>query len=92
MDQLTSTKSKFNLKFFLMFCCFNISRPNCRNQQNLMEPRSPIKAATNINDVKSPVTANARTQRRQSLTGIHASGSDQSRRSSLGGKPIDSSK
>uniref|UniRef100_A0A2N9IG06 Kinesin motor domain-containing protein n=1 Tax=Fagus sylvatica TaxID=28930 RepID=A0A2N9IG06_FAGSY len=61
-----------------------------RNQQNLIEPQTPIKGATNIICPKSPVTANARTQRRQSLTGIQASGSDKSRRSSLGGKSNDS--
>ncbi|KAG6640944.1 hypothetical protein CIPAW_09G039400 [Carya illinoinensis] len=61
-----------------------------RNQQNLMEPRSPIKGAANINEAKTPMTANGRIQRRQSLTGIQASGSDKSRRSSLGGKPTDS--
>ncbi|XP_041024476.1 kinesin-like protein KIN-14L isoform X2 [Juglans microcarpa x Juglans regia] len=61
-----------------------------RNQQNLMEPRSPIKGAADINEVKTPMTANGRIQRRQSLTGIQASGSDKSRRSSLGGKPTDS--
>uniref|UniRef100_A0A2N9IFI7 Kinesin motor domain-containing protein n=1 Tax=Fagus sylvatica TaxID=28930 RepID=A0A2N9IFI7_FAGSY len=61
-----------------------------RNQQNLIEPQTPIKGATNIICPKSPVTANSRTQRRQSLTGIQSSGSDKSRRSSLGGKSNDS--
>lgn len=64
----------------------------CRNQQNLMEPRSPIRGGANINEAKTPMTANSRTHRRQSLTGIPGSGSDKSRRSSIGGKPIDSSK
>ena len=57
-----------------------------------MELQTPIKGATNVIGPKSPVTANARTHRRQSLTGIPASGSDKSRRSSLGGKSNDSSK
>nr|POE46628.1 kinesin-like protein kin-14l [Quercus suber] len=61
-----------------------------RNQQNLMELQTPIKGAASVIGPKSPVTANARTHRRQSLTGIPASGSDKSRRSSLGGKSNDS--
>ncbi|KAL4607875.1 hypothetical protein ACB092_09G207000 [Castanea dentata] len=61
-----------------------------RNQQNLTELQTPIKSATNVIGPKSPVIANARTHRRQSLTGIPASGSDKSRRSSLGGKSNDS--
>ncbi|KAK7840814.1 kinesin-like protein kin-14l [Quercus suber] len=61
-----------------------------RNQQNLMELQTPIKGAASVIGPKSPVTADARTHRRQSLTGIPASGSDKSRRSSLGGKSNDS--
>ncbi|XP_065637279.1 kinesin-like protein KIN-14A [Quercus suber] len=61
-----------------------------RNQQNLMELQTPINGATNVIGPKSPVTAIARAHRRQSLTGIPASGSDKSRRSSLGGKSNDS--
>ncbi|KAI4348672.1 hypothetical protein L6164_009368 [Bauhinia variegata] len=61
-----------------------ITGPEKRNQQNLVEARSPppIKGS-HINDGKSPATGTARPNRRQSLTGIQTSGS---RRSSLGGK------
>ncbi|KAL4304885.1 hypothetical protein AHAS_Ahas16G0023000 [Arachis hypogaea] len=51
----------------------------------LVEVKSPIKGASHANDVRSSVTAVERTQRRQSLTGIHGSGPNC--RSSLGGKP-----
>ncbi|GAV90061.1 Kinesin domain-containing protein, partial [Cephalotus follicularis] len=63
-----------------------------RNQQASKEARSPIRVATsnNTSNLKSPVTANARALRRQSLTGIQTLGSD--RRTSLGGKLFDSSK
>ncbi|GMY18752.1 kinesin-like protein KIN-14L [Fagus crenata] len=44
--------------------------PEMRNQQNLMEPQTPIKGTTSIICPKSSVTVNARTQRRQSLTCI----------------------
>ncbi|KAM1221266.1 hypothetical protein TB2_008854 [Malus domestica] len=60
-----------------------------RNQQSLVEAQSSVKCASNINDGKSPVTNNARTLRRQSLTSIPPSGYD--RRSSLGGKPTENS-
>lgn len=46
-----------------------------------------------MNDLKSPpVTAHAKAARRESLTGVQTSGSNRSRRSSLGGKPIELSK
>ncbi|KAE9590717.1 putative minus-end-directed kinesin ATPase [Lupinus albus] len=57
-----------------------------RSQQNVIEVKSPIKG-TSHNDVKTPVTAIETTKRRQSLTGIQASGQN-SRRSSIGGKPV----
>ncbi|CAL0310079.1 unnamed protein product [Lupinus luteus] len=57
-----------------------------RIQQNVIEVKSPIKG-TSHNDVKTPVTATETTKRRQSLTGIQASGPN-SRRSSIGGKPV----
>lgn len=59
----------------------------CRNQQSLVDTHSTVKCSGDINEGKSPVTNNARTLRRQSLTGIPSSGSD--RRSSLGGNTID---
>ncbi|XP_015583423.2 kinesin-like protein KIN-14L isoform X2 [Ricinus communis] len=62
-----------------------------RHQQPPKAAESPINCTSNKkNDLKSPLTASARAVRRQSLTGIQASGSDRSCRSSLGGKPIDS--
>ncbi|XVE61113.1 hypothetical protein DITRI_Ditri06bG0013700 [Diplodiscus trichospermus] len=68
-----------------------ISGSEKRNLQNSLELRSPLTGEDNVNDLKSPVTANARAGRRQSLTGVPTTGSDRSRRSSLGGKPVDSS-
>ncbi|EOY09185.1 Kinesin heavy chain, putative isoform 3 [Theobroma cacao] len=68
-----------------------ISGSEKRNLQNSVELKSPIMEESTISDVKLPLTANARAMRRQSLTGIQTSGSDRSRRSSLGGKPTDSS-
>ncbi|KAJ7976754.1 Kinesin-like protein [Quillaja saponaria] len=66
-----------------------ISGSEKRNQQNLVEARPPIKDASHLSDIKSPLTTNARAyQRRRSLTGIQP---DRSRRSSLEGKPMDSS-
>ncbi|KAK0597695.1 hypothetical protein LWI29_027780 [Acer saccharum] len=59
-----------------------------RNQRNVTEARSPTKVAINKNEIKSPRTTNARATRRQSLTGIPT---DRSRRSSLGGQPIECS-
>ncbi|XVE95919.1 hypothetical protein REPUB_Repub02eG0176600 [Reevesia pubescens] len=67
-----------------------ISGSEKRNLQNSLELKSPIGVEGNI-DLRSPVSANARAMRRKSLTGVQISGSDKSRRSSLGGKPIDSS-
>ncbi|KAJ7972201.1 Kinesin-like protein, partial [Quillaja saponaria] len=58
-----------------------------RNQQNLVEAKSPIKDASHVNDIKSALTAKERDQRRQSLTGIQP---DRSSKFFLGGKPIDS--
>ncbi|KAJ6747510.1 hypothetical protein OIU74_029882 [Salix koriyanagi] len=57
-----------------------------RNQQISKEEFSPIIGMCNDTDLKTPPTANARTLRRQSLTGVQTS---TSRRSSLGGKPIE---
>ncbi|KAL5745631.1 hypothetical protein ACOSP7_026777 [Xanthoceras sorbifolium] len=59
-----------------------------RNHRNLTEARSPTKVAINKNDVVSPRSTNSRATRRQSLTGIPM---DRSRRSSLGGQPIECS-
>ncbi|KAJ4706370.1 Kinesin-like protein [Melia azedarach] len=58
-----------------------------RNNQNLTEARSPTRFSSNINDGKSPLSTNARALRRQSLTG--SSQNLGSRRSSLGGKPVE---
>ncbi|KAH8506577.1 hypothetical protein H0E87_013403 [Populus deltoides] len=57
-----------------------------RNQQISKEEFSPIIGICNDTDLKTPLTANARTLRRQSLTGVQTS---TSRRSSLGGKPTE---
>ncbi|XP_038720144.1 kinesin-like protein KIN-14L isoform X1 [Tripterygium wilfordii] len=60
-----------------------ISGSEKRNQQNERQADPPV---SETNNPKSrTVTANARAMRRQSLTGIQSS-----RRSSLGGKPLDS--
>ncbi|XP_050226544.1 kinesin-like protein KIN-14L [Mercurialis annua] len=59
-----------------------------RNQQHSKEVE-PMNCASNKNS-DSPLTANGRTIRRQSLTGVYELGSDRSRRSSLGGKAMDS--
>ncbi|PQP94889.1 hypothetical protein Pyn_04458 [Prunus yedoensis var. nudiflora] len=64
-----------------------INESEKRNQQILVDTHSTVKCSGDINEGKSPVTNNARTLRRQSLTGIPSSGSD--RRSSLGGNPVD---
>lgn len=58
-----------------------------RNQQKLMEARTPIKGSNNAEGGRSPLTANARAMRRQSLTGIQTSGPW---RSSVIGKSSDS--
>ncbi|XP_050382537.1 kinesin-like protein KIN-14L [Argentina anserina] len=58
-----------------------------RNQQPMMEAHSTTKFAASMNEDKSSqISISARTLRRQSLTGIPISGSDRSRRSSLGVK------
>ncbi|KAG7581072.1 Calponin homology domain [Arabidopsis suecica] len=51
------------------------------------DPRSPV--ANNFSHIKSPDTSNAKTMRRQSLTGVMPPGQERSRRSSIGGKPIE---
>ncbi|XP_027350077.1 kinesin-like protein KIN-14L isoform X2 [Abrus precatorius] len=65
-----------------------INGPDKRSQPILVEVKSPIKGSGHKNHVKSPLTAVEKTKRRQSLTGIQAPGPNNSRRSSLGGKPI----
>ncbi|KAK7336533.1 hypothetical protein VNO77_17076 [Canavalia gladiata] len=65
-----------------------ITGPDKRSQQNMVEVKSPIKGTGHTNHVKSPLTATEKTKRRQSLTGIQAPGPNNSRRSSLGGKPV----
>lgn len=57
-----------------------------RVQPSSAEAKSPIVVE---NSISTPLTANARAIRRQSLTGIQ-SVPERSRRSSLGGKPVDS--
>ncbi|KAF2557941.1 hypothetical protein F2Q68_00018007 [Brassica cretica] len=52
-------------------------------------PRSPLGVSNNFSGVKSPHTTNAKTLRRQSLTGVMPSGPERSRRSSIGGNPIE---
>ncbi|GMJ02366.1 hypothetical protein like AT3G10310 [Hibiscus trionum] len=64
-----------------------ISGSEKRNLQNTLEVKSPV--TRDISDLKSPVMAHAKVARRESLTGVQTS--DRSRRSSLGGKPIESS-
>ncbi|MED6182186.1 hypothetical protein PIB30_026174 [Stylosanthes scabra] len=83
---ITSTNGKGSLRRSLRTIGKLINGPEKRNQQNLVEVKSPIKGTSHGNDVRSSVTAAERTQRRQSLTGIH--GSVTNRRSSLGGKPV----
>lgn len=73
-------------KVFAIIICGFI---NYRNQQNLI---LPSKGAGKINDGNSQVRTSARSLRRQSLTGTETLGSNRSRRSSLGGKPNESSK
>jgi len=50
--------------------------------------KSPTRGTGYTNNVKSPISAVERTKRRQSLTGIQAPLPNNSRRSSLGGKPV----
>ncbi|CAF1935661.1 unnamed protein product [Brassica napus] len=52
-------------------------------------PRSPLGVSNNFSGVKSPQASNAKTLRRQSLTGVMPSGPERSRRSSIGGNPIE---
>ncbi|EFH58919.1 predicted protein [Arabidopsis lyrata subsp. lyrata] len=56
------------------------------------DPRSPLGVANNFSHIKSPDTSNAKTMRRQSLTGVMPPGQERSRRSSIGGKPIENGK
>lgn len=53
-------------------------------------PTSKFVKRTNF-DEKTPISGNAKLKRRQSLTTIETLGSSASRRTSLGGKSIDSS-
>ncbi|KAL2320731.1 hypothetical protein Fmac_029700 [Flemingia macrophylla] len=64
-----------------------INGPDKRSQQIKAEVKSPIKGTGHTNPVKSPVSAVEKSKRRQSLTGIQAP-LPNSRRSSLGGKPV----
>nr|KJB16366.1 hypothetical protein B456_002G226000 [Gossypium raimondii] len=67
-----------------------ISGSEKRNLQKTLELKSPVRGVGNVHDLKSPpVTAHAKAARRESLTGVQTSGSNRSRRSSLGGKPIE---
>ncbi|CAJ1912554.1 unnamed protein product [Sphenostylis stenocarpa] len=50
--------------------------------------KSPIKGTGHTNHPKSPISVVEKTKRRQSLTGIQAPLPNNSRRSSLGGKPV----
>jgi len=78
------------LNFFSVFKCFTESSilKICRNQQIMVEVKSPVKgSSTQGSLIKSPIAASERPKRRQSLTGI-PSGPNNSRRSSLGGKPV----
>lgn len=56
------------------------------------DPRSPLGVANNFSHIKSPDTSNAKTMRRQSLTGVMPPGQERSRRSSIGGNPIENGK
>ncbi|KAL4274066.1 hypothetical protein GQ457_13G011050 [Hibiscus cannabinus] len=58
------------------------------NLQNTLELKLPVMRDGSFHDLKSPVV-HAKTARRESLTGVQTS--IRSRRSSLGGKPIESS-
>nr|KYP70501.1 Kinesin-4 [Cajanus cajan] len=64
-----------------------INGPDKRSQQIKVEVKSPIKGTGHTNPVKSPISAVEKSKRRQSLTGIQAP-LPNSRRSSLGGKPV----
>ncbi|KAK2362591.1 kinesin protein KIN-14I [Trifolium repens] len=66
-----------------------INGPDKKSQQINVEVKSPIKSTSHANQIKSPIAASERTNRRRSLTGIQPSGPNNSRRSSLGGvKPV----
>ncbi|KAK8705365.1 hypothetical protein V6N13_048968 [Hibiscus sabdariffa] len=65
-----------------------ISGSENRNLQNTLELKLPVTRDGNVHDLKSPVV-HAKAARRESLTGVQTS--IRSRRSSLGGKPIESS-
>lgn len=54
----------------------------------MVEVKSPIKGTGHTNHVKSPISAAEKTKKRQSLTGTQPPLSNNSRRSSLGGKPV----
>ncbi|CAA7059982.1 unnamed protein product [Microthlaspi erraticum] len=56
-----------------------------RKENMPTDPRSPLGVSTNFSGIKSPHTSNAKTVRRQSLTGVMPSGPERSRRSSIGG-------
>ncbi|KAK7378128.1 hypothetical protein VNO80_03565 [Phaseolus coccineus] len=74
--------------------------PDKRSQQVMVEVKSPmgsghrnhvkspIRGTGYTNSVKSPISAVEKTKRRKSLTGIQAPLPNNSRRSSLGGKPV----
>ncbi|WJX83754.1 hypothetical protein P8452_66393 [Trifolium repens] len=66
-----------------------INGPDKKSQQINVEVKSPIKSTSHANQIKSPIAASERTNRRRSLTGIQPSGPNNSRRFSLGGvKPV----
>ncbi|KAG5072187.1 hypothetical protein JHK86_007398 [Glycine max] len=66
-----------------------INGPDKRSQQNMVEVKSPVKGTGYTNHlVKSPISAVEKTKRRQSLTGIQPPLPNNSRRTSLGGKPV----
>lgn len=65
-----------------------INGPDKKNQQIMVEVKSPVKGSSTYgSQIKSPIAAGEKPKRRQSLTGI-PSGPNNSRRSSLGGKPV----
>lgn len=70
-----------------VFIFFNFLFRN--NQCQTETVSSKFVRNTDINE-KSPVTADARLRRRQSLTNLETLGLSASRRSSLGGKSVDS--
>ncbi|XP_006296893.2 kinesin-like protein KIN-14L [Capsella rubella] len=67
-----------------------------KRKENTADPRSPLGVANNFSHIKSPDTSNAKAMRRQSLTGVMPPltgvmppGQERSRRSSIGGNPIE---